>query len=245
MKRITIIFCFLFIFCLPTAKAAQADSVSVYILKRMAANIQGSPALSFDVATFYDVAVDGMGYIKHSDLSTVHISHPNKFIVDRSGDKGKQLAVYDGSKLQVYNMAANTYSKVAMKGPVASAMHQAATDYGMEFPAADFFYPGFVNDAVSTTSVISYLGITEIEGIKCFHIVATGDDMIWQLWISSDVLTLPARMVITYTGVEGCPQYQADYRNWSLGGTAGKAVFDFTPVPGAREVQMKKITPEK
>ncbi len=243
MKKITTIISFLAL-CFPLAGAAQADSVSVYILKRMAANIQGAQAVSFDVATFYDVAVDGMGYVKHGDRSTVRISAPNKFLVERSGDKGEQLAVYDGSKLQVYNMASNTYSKTAMKGSVVQVMHLAAADYGMEFPAGDFFYPAFVNDALSASTALSYIGMTEIEGQRCFHIVAVGSDMIWQLWVSADALTLPVRMVITYTEVDGNPQYQADYRNWNFSQTSN-AIFNFTPVPGAKEVKMKKVTPEK
>lgn len=243
MKKITIIFSFLLL-CVPLAAAAQADSVSVYILKRMAANIQGAEAISVDVATFYDVAVDGMGYVKHSDLSTVRIA-PNRFLVERTGDKGEQLAVYDGSRLQVYNMARNTYSQIPAKGSAVQVMHTAATDYGMEFPAADFFYPAFANDAVASSTALSYIGMTGIDGQKCFHIVAVGGDMVWQLWVSADALTLPLRMVITYTGVEGSPQYQADYRNWDLGETANYAIFKFTPVPGAVEVKMKKITPEK
>ena len=64
----------------------------------MEANLKGPQSLSFSVNTFYDVAADGIGYVKHSEQSKVHISMPDRLIVEKEGDKGLQIIVYDGKR---------------------------------------------------------------------------------------------------------------------------------------------------
>ncbi len=238
MKRIIIL---LALFAAPVSRASaqKADSVSLYILKRMEASIGNLKSFSMQVTTTYDMNTEGLGLVKYSENAHVRVLRPDRMAVERHGDNGRQFIVYDGKQAQVYNRGGNTYARLKFTGTVAEMIDSLSRGYGIDFPAADILYPDFVNDAVVTSTQIAYLGITQIDGKDCFHIAAATPERNWQIWIGDDALNLPMRLVIVYKQNDGCPQYQADYRDWKLNETESDAVFDFIPVPGAQEVPLK------
>ena len=48
--------------------------------------------------------------------------------------------------------------------------------YGIDFPAADFFYPSFVDDLLAESKTLMYLGMTKVDGKDCYHIAGTALD---------------------------------------------------------------------
>ncbi len=88
--------------------------------------------------------------------------------------------------------------------------------YNIDFPAADFFYPSFVDDILSESKNLIYLGMTKVDGKDCFHIAGTVADKTFQFWVSDDALNLPMKMVIVYTNRDMNPQYEAVLSDWQI-----------------------------
>ena len=113
-------------------------------------------------------------------------------------------------------------------------------EYGIDFPAADIFYPDLVDDLLSYSDNLLYLGLTNIEDKECFHIAGTTDELTYQIWISNDGTFLPVKMAIVYTNMAANPQYEAKFENWSLNPSLQDSMFDFVVPTGAAKIKFAK-----
>jgi len=115
-------------------------------------------------------------------------------------------------------------------------MYEINVKYGVDFPAADFFFPTFVDDLLENNQQIIFLGTTEVMGKSCFHIAAASPHRSIQFWISNDALMLPQKMVIVYLDHADRPQYEATFSDWQLNPDLPPTLFEFSPPPNAREL---------
>jgi hypothetical protein len=114
------------------------------------------------------------------------------------------------------------------------SIHQ---NYGMDFPAADFFYPTFTDDMLEVFDDIVFLGKRTLNDKACWLILASNEEMTAQIWFSADAFTLPHKFVILYKK-DGNRQFEATFSNWQLNPEIPQAVFDFLPPPQARKVSI-------
>jgi hypothetical protein len=117
--------------------------------------------------------------------------------------------------------------------------------YGIEFPAADFFYPTFVDDILADSKTLVYLGLTKVDGKECYHIAGTTNDKTYQFWIANDAFTLPIKMVVIYTNKEMHPQYEATLSDWQVNPSLPDALFTFTVPHRARKIKLMPLTAKK
>lgn len=225
------------------AQTIRIDSVAILILDRMSSVIGDLNACSFTLETAVDVPdnsifvpIDGIGLVKHYTVHEVYLDGPDKLMFNANGDKGHQGYWYDGRRIAYYSYSKNHFGYIPVSGNVVDMMHLINDRYGIEFPAADFFYPTFVDDLIRHNPLIVFLGVTEIEGQSCFHIAAAGKDRSYQFWISNDARTLPLKMVVVYLDQEDRPQYEATFSNWQLNPDLPPTLFEFLPPPNAREI---------
>ncbi len=245
MKRI--FFIFLIPFCFfHAAVHAQAsprvDSVALYILDRTAATIQSQSSCSFVTTTSYDVWQEGIGYVKNTTEDRVWMKFPDKMKVNLWGDKGHRTLYYNGNYFSYYSYGNNHYSWIPAKGTIVQAVDTINKTYGVEFPAADFFYPDFVNDLLNTGGNLIYLGISQVQGKPCYHIAGNDvDGTVFQFWLSQDEFFLPVKMVLTYKETTGQPQYEAIYSDWEINPVLSDAMFEFVPPPGSQLIKMAPV----
>jgi hypothetical protein len=113
--------------------------------------------------------------------------------------------------------------------------------YGIDFPAADFFYPTFVDDLLDFFPDVQFMGKVKINGVPAYHILATNDQLTLQIWLADDGITMPLKYVMTYRSLKDCPQYEATFSQWQLNPDLPEAIFQFIPPPGARQVAVAPI----
>ncbi len=241
MKKILILIIISALSCSAWAQKSRIDSMAVYLLQRSSINLQYLDACSFTSQVTYDVWTEDLGLVKHSYTDDVSIQFPDKMAVRSEGDKGRKQMVYDGKKFCIYSYNNNTYVQIDAPASVIEMIYMVSSYYGIEFSAADFFYPTFVDDILATSGHLYYLGLTQIDNKWCHHIAGT--DMSgsnFQFWISDDQHFLPIKMVIVYGKEKGSPQYEAVYKNWVLNPVLSFTLFEFTPPPQA---SITKLTP--
>ncbi len=219
--------------------AQRVDSVAIYILQQTAATLQNFQSCRFTAHILYDVWNDELGYIKHTQTEQVSLTFPNKFAVNALGDKGHNALLYDGEMFTWYSYTKNQYAQVDYKGSLIQAIDTLYKSSNVEFPAADFFYPSFVSDILSTGGSLIYLGIIEAEGKPCFHIAGKDEAGTgFQFWISNDELFLPVRLSLIYKTTHGQPQYEATYADWQVNPENPSMLFRFSVPPGAQKVKI-------
>jgi hypothetical protein len=95
-----------------------------------------------------------------------------------------------------------------------------------------------VDDLLSESKNLIYLGMTKVDGKDCYHIAGTAADKTFQFWISDDALTLPLKMVIIYTNREMNPQYEATLSDWQINPELPPALFEFMTPPKAKKIKL-------
>jgi hypothetical protein len=75
----------------------------------------------------------------------------------------------------------------------------------------------------------TYLGLADVDGVSCHHLVFRQSDVDWQIWIEDTAWHLPRKFLITYKNLQGWPQYTARFSEWNRRIPLPEAIFAFQP----------------
>ncbi len=237
-KRLILLACLAATALSASAQHTRIDTTAVYILQHTSATLQAISACSFNTTVNYDVWSDELGLVKHSTSEGIAIKQPNKLRITSIGDKGHRKLQYNGTNVFYYSYDKNQYAEAAGSESVIQTIDTISKKYGIEFPAADFFYPTFVEDVINTGGNLIYLGVTELNGQKCFHIAGKDANTGFQFWIADDGFFLPLKIVMTYYSEKGSPQYEECYSNWVINPDLPDSMFEFSTPPKAGKVEL-------
>ncbi|TFG74262.1 MAG: DUF2092 domain-containing protein, partial [Flavobacteriales bacterium] len=151
-----------------------------------------------------------------------------------NGNKGYW---YDGELVTYYSFDENNYVKLEAPDNIIDMMDGMHEAYDFQFPAADFFYPSFTDDIMEAFDSISFLGEKTINGKVCYHIMAVNKTTTVQLWVSSDLLSLPMRLIVIQKNSNHA-RYEATFSDWELNPIIPEAVFEFAPPPNSRLISV-------
>ena len=216
----------------------RIDTVAVAILDKMSAVIGDLSSCSVTIKSNYDITSKELGLIKHSDEQQLFVHGSDKMLVKSDGDRGSRDFYFDGTKLSYYSLDKNQYGQIDASMTLVEMIDTVSKLYGIEFPAADFLYPSFVDDILTESRELVYLGLTKVDGKECYHIAGKASDKTFQFWISNDAYTLPLKMVIVYTNQEMNPQYEAVLSDWQVNPNLPDALFTFTIPHRAQRVKL-------
>ncbi|WP_417354571.1 DUF2092 domain-containing protein [Flavobacterium sp.] len=225
------------------AQNTKVDSIAVLVTDRMSDVIGDLTSCSFKM----EASMDETGQYELEKRFTsyqVYLKGPNRLLVQARGDKSHKGYWYNGEHLVYYSYRENNYSVIAAPDSTLTAIEKIHNDYGIEFPAADFFFPAITDDILENFPVFVYLGSKYINGKECFHLMADNDKMNFQVWVSNDAYTLPMKFSITYKDREGTPQYNATFSEWSLNPDLPDVLFDFIPPPDAGQIAILPMQDE-
>lgn len=227
------------------AQTRRIDTVAVAILDKMSALIGELTSCSVNIQSNYDISSKELGLIKHSDEQQLFLHGPNQLLLKSDGDQGSRDFYFDGKTLTYYSMDKNQYGQIDAPMNIVEMIDTVNKMYGIEFPAADFFYPTFVDDMLADSKTLVYLGLTKVDGKECYHIAGTTNDKTYQFWIADDAFTLPLKMVVIYTDKEMHPQYEATLSDWQINPSLPDALFTFTVPHRARKIKLMPLTAKK
>lgn len=217
---------------------SKIDSTAIRILDKMAYMIGDLNSCSFSLSTSYDVIDLEMGLIKHFINHRVYMAGPDKMLIDSRGDKGHRGFWYNGRQLAYYSYTQNNYAVIDAPPDIIATIDTVNKMYGIDFPAADIFYPTFTDDIINDYDEIIFAGKSSVDGNDCFHIIAKNKQMSFQIWISEDALFLPKKMVIVYYDANPNTQYETTFSNWEINPVLPDAMFEFTPPADANKITL-------
>jgi hypothetical protein len=233
---------FILLLILPFQMFAQRppiDTVAVMLLDRVSVIIGQLGSCSYTLHTSQDVVIEyDLGIIKQLDVHEVHMLGPDKMLINSRGDKGHRGYWYNGKKLAYYSYDENNYVIIGAPPNIIATIDTVHKTYGIDFPAADFFYPTFTDDLIDNSDLIRYLGTAKANGKDCFRIIAKNEEMSIQIWIADDAFLLPVKMVIVYHGKNNAKQYEATFSNWQINPDLPAAMFEFNPPHSARKISI-------
>lgn len=221
-----------------TAQASKVDTVAVMILDQMSQVIGDLQSASFKAKIKNDVIDREVGLISEYKVSDIIFDGPDKMLIHSKGGKGHRAFWYNGEILAYYSYDENNYVIFDALPTTIQTIDSIHSAFGIDFPAADFLYPTFTDDLLSSSDEIIFNGRKIIENEECFHIIAHGEKATIQLWISSKAYTLPVKMLIIGGSQNHGLQYEVTFSNWQLNLEYPSAIFEFLTPPGAHEIKI-------
>jgi len=238
MKKPLLFLIFLGIFLSARAQEKSYDTLAVVVLDHMSALIGDLTSVQFRLQSESDQIIHGIGTVTTQELSHVWFSGPDKLLVEIWGNKGHRGFWYNSQTLTWYSFTENNYVVIDVPDKTIDMIDSIHSTYGIDFPAADFFYPTFTDDLIAWSDFIAFQGRTNIDGQSCYQIVAINQEMTVQIWVSDEVLCLPLKMVIVYHGDQPLQRYEATFSDWQLNPDLPNGLFDFALPPGAHQVSI-------
>ena len=219
----------------PAANAV--DPASVQALKDMGASLQALKR--FEVSTDVTgerVLRDGqkLQHIAKADLKVVR---PGKLRARISSARTERELIYDGKTATLYSPAQKYYSTVEMAGSVGDLIEKLEATYAVELPLADLFRWGTPNAPLDKFESAMNAGQDFVGKDLCDHYAFRQGKIDWQIWITAGEQKLPRKVVITNRGDEARPQ-SVSLITWNLKPNLPDATFKFTPVAGAKKIEM-------
>lgn len=239
-KKLTKVVSIIFIAALSVNTYAQIDSAAVAILDTMSSVVTNLESCSFTLKAEYDIYNSDLGLIKHSDIAKVYLKAPDKLLVKKKGDKGQKDFYYDGKTFYYYSVDNNQYAMTQAPPTIMETIDSISDALGVEFPAADIFYPDLVDTLLENAENLIYLGLTSVDDRGCYHIAGTNKEFTYQIWIAEDGSFLPIRIAINYVNQTANPQYVASFSDWSLNPDLEDSMFDFVVQAGAKLIKFTK-----
>ena len=221
----------------PTASPSEPEAMP--ILKKMSEYLAQAGRFSVVVRDGYDVVQESGQKIEFGEVRKFTLSRPDNLRIEferSNGEKG--LVLFDGKEITVYQANENIYASTSKPGTLDDAIKYAVGDLKIRFPLAMMLLSTFPSELDSRVVSADYVEKTTIADVPCDHLAArTAQGVDFQVWVAQGDQPVPRRIVITYLGETGQPQFWADLADWNLAPDVSDALFAFTPPNGAERIQ--------
>lgn len=207
------------------------------LLRFMAEYLAGARQLQVKITSGYDVVQSTGQKIEFREAREVTLVRPDRLRIDVVRDDGrKNLVLFDGSTLSVYDFGRKVLATAARPGDIDAAVMYFVRDLKMRLPLALLLTAGLpaeIEGRVRSAEVVQRVALFDV---PCVQVAARADNVDFQVWIPEQGAPLPRRIVITYRNEPGQPQFWADLSQWSLAPDPPDSTFAFTPPEGTERV---------
>jgi hypothetical protein len=207
------------------------------VLERMSGFLAGHERFAFDAEIGWDTLQPNGQRLEFGGTRRLTARRPDRFRLDsRNRDGGVGSIVFDGKQLSLDFPGLEAYAQVEKRAPIDETL-----DYlidALETPAPlselarrDLY--AHLGDAIEYGVVI---GDETLAGKECTHVAFRAADRDIQVWIERGDRPLPVRLVITYSGSEGAPQFWSQFVDWEIGLDTPDALFAYEPPENAERL---------
>ena len=189
----------------PGESSAPVNPVA--LLESMAAYLQSLDSFLLHTEKVFDDVLSDGAKVQFAGAATLSLRRPDGIHIDYGDDLSAKELWYDGKTVTLLDHLKKVYMQVEAAPPIPNALMQLENDYGLFLPLASLLRGNASQDFQEDASKRRYLGLHDVDGIACHHVLFVGDAVDWQLWIDADGDPLLRKMVVTYKEIEGAPQH--------------------------------------
>ncbi|NPD47250.1 MULTISPECIES: DUF2092 domain-containing protein [unclassified Lentimicrobium] len=173
----------------------------------------------------------------------VYFRGPNKMYIYSSGEDLSRAYWYNGSQFAYYNYLTAEYDTTAAPGNIIETIEAIHENYGIYFPAADFFYPTFTDDMINNFDSILYLNQEDLKERSLIEIAGINSELEAIFTLSrSKMGVLPLGLSLYNKEMDNELVYDAVLSNWRHNPSLPDRLFNFVPREDAKRV---KLEPKK
>lgn len=231
---ILILFSFSLISC-GSGNNNQYDSRAIDALDLMSDTIGELAASSYTLDTVRGFQ-DGTEKFGEHD---VYMRGPDKMYIHTVGSKGEKSTWYDGKQLARYSFSDNSYAVVDAPDNIIKAIDFISTTYGVDIPAADFFYPSFTDDVLEQFNQLLFIGDKMLDGKETIAVLASNEAQNVHLWIDK-ATNLPLKLVME-SKTSTNEFYMAKFSNFRVNPDLPDMLFAINPPTNSAASEFKPV----
>jgi len=221
-----------------TTPGPDIDHMSERVLLDACGYLRSADRFSVNVESNYEDVLTTGTRVEYNRQASVVLERPDRLRIDSESDKGRRSFFYDGKTVTVYHPDERVYA-VFEAPPTIDATIDAAEARGVSMPASDLLMNHPCQALGDHLQTGTYAGRHYLDGDWYHHLLLSTDAVDVQLWVAPGDAPEIRKLVITYTGKPGEPQYRALLRDWDFDSTIDSSTFTFTPPADARKVTFK------
>lgn len=197
--------------------SAQAQSPKVEgIVKSMTDTLAAAESISVHVEKMFDeVLIDGLK-VQYSGAIDIEIRRPDRLYVSYGDDLSAKEAWYDGSQFTLHDHVADVYGQLPSASTIDATLDAISDEYGVLLPLGELFssdaYEAFAENVIEKI----YVGRHDVGGVAAHHLLFTGPNAVWQLWVDAGEVPLLLKLVVAQPDAPGYPQQIFLFSDWDL-----------------------------
>ena len=217
----------------PDSESARIDG----ILRQMSDFLTSAQSFGFTAHELIDEVEEGQR-IQSSNSRSMLVRRPDRIATEAYGDLVNRSVWYDGKSFTLLDREFNTYIQVPAPNSIDALLDQIEEQLEVVIPLGEVLSEDVYQALTPQIRQAEHLGLHQVRGIECHHIIFTQDDLDWQLWVEASSTPVPRKIVIVYKREPGIPQYSAVISEWDFTVATPDELFEFRPPEGARELDM-------
>jgi hypothetical protein len=217
--------------------AAVAPQEAKAILMRMAEFMAETKSFSVDAEVSYDVYQQSGQKIEFGETRKITVARPDRLRIEiEESDGDTSVVTFDGKDLGISSPSKHVYAQAAKPGSIDDAVVYFVRDLGMRLPFAVLLLTSAPSELERRTKSLDYVERTSILGTPAHHLAGRTESVDYQVWIAESDKPLLLRLVLTYPGSNGQPQFRAQFSGWNLAPEVSASMFTLAPPAGARRI---------
>ena len=186
------------------------------ILKAAAELLQKSDGYAVHAEKEFDVILYDGTKARYSGALDIEYREGLGLHVDYGDDMSAKQFWFDGKSATLLDTLSNIYVSVPAKGTVEQVLDAIEKRHGVDMPMSSLLKKDIYTDAEAAVVRARTLGIHDVDGTPCHHLLLQGEDEDWQVWIDAGDQPLIRKMVIDFRSLEGTPQQTILLTDWDL-----------------------------
>jgi hypothetical protein len=213
----------------------EYDTRAIESLDEMSQTIGDLSAASYTLNEF-SIKADGSEKITEHD---VYLRGPDKMYIHSVGTNGNRSYWYDGETLSFYSFDKNTYATIEAPDTIMKAVDHINVEYGIDFPAADFFYPDFTDNILTNFDSLLFVGDESVDGTDATSVFANNDTYAVQIWLTKES-HMPLKLVVE-PKANDVGYYEIVFSNFRSNPELPDIMFEFSPPLNSESTELKTI----
>ena len=176
--------------------------------------------------------------IQYSNSRSVVVRRPNRIVAEAYGDLVNRAFWYDSRRFTLLDREFNTFLQVSAPDSIDALLDDIEERLEVVIPLGEMLSEDVYQALTPQIRQATYLGLHQVRGIECHHLLFSQDHLDWQLWVEASSTPVPRKLVIVYKLEPGIPQYAAVISEWDFTIETPDELFQFTPPEGAQQIDM-------
>jgi hypothetical protein len=208
------------------------------VLDQVCRFLEAQKAFSVDMDITYDDVLASGEKVQYSAFQTLWIQKPNRLRSDYVGDERVTSFYYDGKTATLESPNLNYYATKAAPATLDAALDQFQQKYGVTIPMSNLAASQTCADMKADVQRSLFIGVDMVNRMPMYHILLSGKERDYQIWVTRDPQPLLQKAIITYKTLPGSPQYTVYLSNWNFKPQISPDTFTFTPPKNAIQIEI-------